>query len=144
MPLAGGGTPANSLENLTGQRRSPSASSSPNPKGDREAQQSKKRVKQTVQGVQIESDSDVILEDVATTEEQRTRSGTPPPSVWNAGTGVARRLFSDFLKTDEWYVADSDSEDVAEAMREDGMDAGEEADDDPLCPNIPFTAAEER
>ncbi|CAL1375852.1 unnamed protein product [Linum trigynum] len=81
MPLAGGGPPANSLENLTGQRRPPSASSSPNPKGDREAQQSKKRVKQTVQGVHIESDSDVILEDAATTEEQRTRSGTPPPSV---------------------------------------------------------------
>ncbi|CAI0424058.1 unnamed protein product [Linum tenue] len=58
--------------------------------------------------------------------------------------GAARRLFGDPAKTDEWYVADSDSEDIAAATREDGREAEHEEEDDPLCPPIPFSAAEER
>ncbi|CAL1376686.1 unnamed protein product [Linum trigynum] len=80
-PLAGGGPPVPTPESLAGQRRTPSSSSSPNPKGDREAQQSKKRAKQTTKGITINSESDVGLEDVSDTEEKRTRSGSPPPPV---------------------------------------------------------------
>ncbi|CAL1369735.1 unnamed protein product [Linum trigynum] len=42
------------------------------------------------------------------------------------------------------YIADSDSEDVAAAIREDGLEANEEGEDDPVCPTIKFSAAEER
>ncbi|CAL1397396.1 unnamed protein product [Linum trigynum] len=45
---------------------------------------------------------------------------------------------------DEWYVAESDSEDIAAAIREDGQEAPFEADEDPKCPPIQFSKAEER
>ncbi|CAL1378439.1 unnamed protein product [Linum trigynum] len=143
-PLAGGGSPAPPPDNLVGHRRPPSASSSPNPKGDREAQQSKKRAKQTAERIHVESDSDAVLEDAPEMKDKRNDSGSPPASAWTSGTGAARRLFSEFFNPDEWYVADSDSEDVAAAIREDGLEDGMEVNDDPLCPNIHFEAAEER
>ncbi|CAL1355059.1 unnamed protein product [Linum trigynum] len=43
-----------------------------------------------------------------------------------------------------WYVADSDSEDVTAAIRQDGLEAGFDGEIDPKCPSIHFTAAEER
>ncbi|CAN0899948.1 hypothetical protein LINGRAHAP2_LOCUS20561 [Linum grandiflorum] len=59
----------------------------------------------------------------------------------NAWTHRNNLLFEEQSKSDEWYVADSDSEDVAATMREeyDELDGDE---DDPLCPSIPFIAAE--
>ncbi|CAL1359605.1 unnamed protein product [Linum trigynum] len=45
---------------------------------------------------------------------------------------------------DEWYTADFDSEDTAAAMRQDGLDEGFVGEDDPMCPTIYFTTAEER
>ncbi|CAI0500736.1 unnamed protein product [Linum tenue] len=45
---------------------------------------------------------------------------------------------------DEWYIAESDSEDIAAAIREDGQEAPFEADEDPKCPPIQFSAVEER
>ncbi|CAN1238584.1 hypothetical protein LINGRAPRIM_LOCUS2138 [Linum grandiflorum] len=45
-----------------------------------------------------------------------------------------------FRKYDNMYIADSDSEDVAEASKEE--DEMSEDEDDPLCPAIRFTAAE--
>ncbi|CAL1410373.1 unnamed protein product [Linum trigynum] len=45
---------------------------------------------------------------------------------------------------DEWYTADSDSEDYATAMREDGLEEGFDGEEDPTCPPIYFTATGER
>ncbi|CAL1388695.1 unnamed protein product [Linum trigynum] len=65
MPLAGGGTSCSmQTESIAGQRCPPSSSSSPNPKGDREAQQSKKRVKPTLPVDEVDSDTEVMPEDV--------------------------------------------------------------------------------
>ncbi|CAN0830220.1 hypothetical protein LINGRAPRIM_LOCUS3172 [Linum grandiflorum] len=59
----------------------------------------------------------------------------------NAWTERVNSLFEEYRGHDEWYVADSDSEDVAEAMREED-DMVDDEEDDPLCPQICFTAAE--
>ncbi|CAL1359965.1 unnamed protein product [Linum trigynum] len=45
---------------------------------------------------------------------------------------------------DEWYTAESDSEDIAAAIREDGQEATFDGEEDPKCPPIQFSAAEER
>ncbi|CAL1396935.1 unnamed protein product [Linum trigynum] len=45
---------------------------------------------------------------------------------------------------DEWYTAESDSEDIAAAIREDGQEATFDEEEDPKCPPIQFSAAEER
>ncbi|CAN0827208.1 hypothetical protein LINGRAPRIM_LOCUS2513 [Linum grandiflorum] len=60
---------------------------------------------------------------------------TSIPNTWNKNP---KNLFG---RSDDWYVADSDSEDVAEAMREED-DIAEEEDFDPLCPDILFMAEE--
>ncbi|CAN0917281.1 hypothetical protein LINGRAHAP2_LOCUS30196 [Linum grandiflorum] len=46
-----------------------------------------------------------------------------------------------FGRTDNWYIAESDSEDVAETMRDED-DEIEDEDDDLLCPSVLFSAAE--
>ncbi|CAL1403036.1 unnamed protein product [Linum trigynum] len=61
----------------------------------------------------------------------------PPPSAWSG-----RRLFSDSIADNAWYVAESDSEDVAEAMKDDELNDVVPDDDDPVCPTIPFKAME--
>ncbi|CAN0905673.1 hypothetical protein LINGRAHAP2_LOCUS23805 [Linum grandiflorum] len=63
----------------------------------------------------------------------------PKPNAWTKRTNT---LFEEFRGQDNWYVADSDSEDVAEAMSREEDDEVNEEDDDPLCPQICFTAAE--
>ncbi|CAL1354022.1 unnamed protein product [Linum trigynum] len=60
--------------------------------------------------------------------------------AWGEGK---KKMFSEAVKTTYWYVEDSDSEDIAEAMREDARDEALE-EEDPLSPNIEFTAAELR
>ncbi|CAN0918489.1 hypothetical protein LINGRAHAP2_LOCUS30895 [Linum grandiflorum] len=95
-----------------GTRRPQSASSSPSGKGDRDTQHAKKKVKDTY---------------MADKEEQL--------NVWTQGT---RKLFE---RLDDWYVADSDSEDVAEMTREEDDELDDE-EFDTLCPSIQFTAAE--
>ncbi|CAL1407316.1 unnamed protein product [Linum trigynum] len=122
-PLAGGGPDASHhAETVTGQRRLPSTMSSPNPKGDRETQQSKKRAKSTTPSIHPEELEDVEILDVRDKEMVRNALNNPEKLACTSGTGAARRLFSYVIKTDVWYVADSDSEDVAEAMRQDGRD----------------------
>ncbi|CAI0548986.1 unnamed protein product [Linum tenue] len=64
--------------------------------------------------------------------------------AWTSKGGAARKLFPDRPRTEEWYVADSDSEDVAEAIREDGLEEEIDDEDDPTCPPIHFTTAEKR
>ncbi|CAL1393285.1 unnamed protein product [Linum trigynum] len=61
--------------------------------------------------------------------------------AWGSGS---RKLFSEVVREESWYVAESDSEDVAEEIRE--ADCDEELSDveDPLCPTIPFSTAEMR
>ncbi|CAN0845682.1 hypothetical protein LINGRAHAP2_LOCUS4173 [Linum grandiflorum] len=63
---------------------------------------------------------------------------TSRPNAWVERTNT---LFEEFRGKDEWYVADSDSKDVAAAMREED-DMVDEEEDDPLCPQICFTAEE--
>ncbi|CAN0905075.1 hypothetical protein LINGRAHAP2_LOCUS23458 [Linum grandiflorum] len=54
------------------------------------------------------------------------------PDVWNQRKNF---LFEERNTIDDWYVADSDSEDVAEAMREED-DVVDDEEEDPLCPSI--------
>ncbi|CAL1370305.1 unnamed protein product [Linum trigynum] len=64
MPLDGGTLNSAMLpESMTSQRRPPSQSSSPNPKGDRESQQTKKRAKAKVIIPNNNPDRDEMLED---------------------------------------------------------------------------------
>ncbi|CAI0560738.1 unnamed protein product [Linum tenue] len=58
--------------------------------------------------------------------------------------GAARRLFGDTARLTEWYTADSDSEDTAAAIREDGRETGFDGEDDPTYPQIYFSPTEER
>ncbi|CAL1407417.1 unnamed protein product [Linum trigynum] len=142
-PLASGGPPSSGKPDfIAGQHCPPPASSSPNPKGDREAQQSKKRAKPTIPTNDVESAADGMTVDVEMGEKQYSQS-SPKLAAWSSGMEAARRLFSDLLRPDAWYIADSDSEDVAAGIREDGMEVNEEGDDDPVCLTIKFSTIEE-
>ncbi|CAL1356042.1 unnamed protein product [Linum trigynum] len=66
------------------------------------------------------------------TEKENT---TPSP-----GKGTWAKSFSAVLQEDKWYVADSDSEDVAAMEKEEDDEI--DAEEDPKCPTIPFIAAE--
>ncbi|CAI0428682.1 unnamed protein product [Linum tenue] len=57
---------------------------------------------------------------------------------WPAWT---RPLFSEILKQDQWYVENSDTEDVEQREKEEDDFVDEEAED-PKCPTICFTATE--
>ncbi|CAN0908379.1 hypothetical protein LINGRAHAP2_LOCUS25255 [Linum grandiflorum] len=89
--------------------------SSPSAKGERDSQQAKKRIKAL--------------------NLNKSHEPNRAENVWTKGTENL------FRRVDDWYVADSDSEDVATAMLEDDEET-ELDDDDPLCPSIFFTAAE--
>ncbi|CAN0906278.1 hypothetical protein LINGRAHAP2_LOCUS24152 [Linum grandiflorum] len=80
---------------------------------------------------------------MATTEEinMDDSSMKNPPENENVWTQRTNKLFQELSNQDEWYVADSDSEDIASAMREED-DVLDEEEIDPLCPLILFTAAE--
>ncbi|CAL1370145.1 unnamed protein product [Linum trigynum] len=144
-PLAGGGHDVIMHEDtVTGQRRPPTETSSPNPKGKREAQQSKKRVKQTVPIPGESSQAGGSAEKVGADRQQTIPpAGTKTPA-WGDGKGAARRLFSEAPRSEMWYIADSDSEDVMASIREDGLEHDGEGEGDPKCPAIHYTAAEER
>ncbi|CAL1371131.1 unnamed protein product [Linum trigynum] len=139
-PLAGAGGSDSLMttETVAGQRRPPTESSSPNPKGAREAQQTKKRAKQS---------EPVMDEEIAYVEnysQQSPSSQGPKQSAWGTGSGATRKLFGDQARQGVWYVAESDYEDIAEAVRQEGLDAGFEGEGDPKCPPVYFTSAEER
>ncbi|CAL1354351.1 unnamed protein product [Linum trigynum] len=142
VPPAGGKPFSAPLPEATaGQRRPPTETSSLNPKGDREAQHMKKKAKQTAPV------NNTLLEDEGGSGKDTARKSppsSPRPNVWSQGTGAARRLFGGEIRMDEWYTADSDSEDAATAMREDGLEEGFDGEMDSTCPPIYFTAAEER
>ncbi|CAN0901138.1 hypothetical protein LINGRAHAP2_LOCUS21245 [Linum grandiflorum] len=136
---------------VSGVRRPAQTSSSPNSKSDKASHPAAKKVRamtftkpigteeSIVQEVEVE---DVLVEDVTYEDdlmkdpvENNKQSKAPP--VPNAWTNDAAKLFD---RSEEWYVADSDSEDVAESMREE--DDMMDEDDDPTCPSILFTVAE--
>ncbi|CAL1379395.1 unnamed protein product [Linum trigynum] len=143
--LAGGGTDGHGqTENVAGQHRPPTASSSPNPKGDREAQQTKKRAKPSMTFPGNTPMQEAAFEETMSDGQKTPRPASPRPSVWGSSAGAARRLFGDSSHTGTWYIADSDSEGIAEAMREDGKEADFEGTVDPKCPSIEYTLAEER
>ncbi|CAL1353834.1 unnamed protein product [Linum trigynum] len=69
------------------------------------------------------------------TQHEGTQVGC---GAWSDGS---RKRFSEILQQDSWYVAESDSEDVAQAEREED-DVEDGKDFDRLCPSALFTAAE--
>ncbi|CAL1388993.1 unnamed protein product [Linum trigynum] len=110
MPLDGGTSDSAMLpESMTGQRRPPSQSSSPNPKGDREFQQMKKRAKATVLIPDNNPDHDEMLGDGATGSHNIPDTSSHRRTTWGSVAGAAKRLFSDAVIMDLWYTADSDS-----------------------------------
>ncbi|CAI0374832.1 unnamed protein product [Linum tenue] len=131
-----------------GQRRSPVMSSSPNGRDEKEAQHPKKKAKNVRENPTYEPDP--MMEDSTTVQQPRETENvdgsqavsprSAPQSAWGAGT--KKKLFSDMLTEDSWYVADSDSEDVAMALKEDDLDDEVLENDDPTCPTIPFTSME--
>ncbi|CAN0880263.1 hypothetical protein LINGRAHAP2_LOCUS13565, partial [Linum grandiflorum] len=126
---------------VSGVRRPAQTSSSPNSKSDKASHPAAKKVRAMTFTKEVEVE-DVLVEDVTYEDdlmkdpvENNKQSKAPP--VPNAWTNDAAKLFD---RSEEWYVADSDSEDVAESMREE--DDMMDEDDDPTCPSILFTAAE--
>ncbi|CAL1383339.1 unnamed protein product [Linum trigynum] len=92
VPPAGGGgpSPLHQPDASAGNHRPPTESSSPNPKGDREAQHTKKRAKQMAPVTTMHAETDEVM---ITEEERRTQPQSPPPNAWSQGKGAARRLF---------------------------------------------------
>ncbi|CAN0871527.1 hypothetical protein LINGRAHAP2_LOCUS9865 [Linum grandiflorum] len=130
---------------VSGARRPLTASSSSTSKGDRDTQQAKKKVR-AMDLNQSAGLGDVEIEDVSheETTQEESKQDSPMKETYtqpNAWTKRVNSLFEEYRGHDEWYVADSDSEDVAEAMREED-DMVDDEEDDPLCPQICFTAAE--
>ncbi|CAI0402279.1 unnamed protein product [Linum tenue] len=77
--------------------------------------------------------------------DEKNNGGDPTNNSPSSAQGTgARKLFSTFLIEEEWYVAESDSDDVAEAIREDDLDDEIPEDDNPRCPTIPFKALEKQ
>ncbi|CAL1353872.1 unnamed protein product [Linum trigynum] len=142
-PVPGGGV-RNQIQGdvLAGKVRPPTESSSPNKLGDRETQHTKKRAKPMLAEPTVSGEEDVILDDSMESPNAMPQKG--PTKAWDQGTSTARCLFSDVIRTDRWYVADSDSEECAEAILEDGLEFTADEEIDPICPEIQFSAAEKR
>ncbi|CAN1239300.1 hypothetical protein LINGRAPRIM_LOCUS2322 [Linum grandiflorum] len=84
---------------------------------------------------------DVTIEDVSYEENAQTEPMEETelrPNVW---TQRSNRLFENSCLADEWYIEDSDSEDVVETMREED-DVLDEDTYDLLCLPVLFSAAE--
>ncbi|CAI0403485.1 unnamed protein product, partial [Linum tenue] len=56
-------------------------------------------------------------------------------------TGGARRLFSEVIQQDKWYIEESDTEDAEQREREED-DVVEEGTNDPKCPMSCFSVVE--
>ncbi|CAL1401618.1 unnamed protein product [Linum trigynum] len=70
-------------------------------------------------------------------ETQQTRKRTKSSFVW-----IGKMSFSELMSDKVWYVAESDTKDIHEAMREEDIDDEVPDEDDPRCPTIPFKAME--
>ncbi|CAL1382964.1 unnamed protein product [Linum trigynum] len=56
------------------------------------------------------------------------RQSSPPPSSWSDG-----KSFNEMVVTDAWYISESDTEDIHEAIKEDDLYDEVPEDDDPYC-----------
>ncbi|CAN0905074.1 hypothetical protein LINGRAHAP2_LOCUS23458 [Linum grandiflorum] len=121
----------------SGSRRPLLPSYSPSNKGDQESQHVNKRVRPMESLPTSTGPNDIEIEDVTQEEADGQRNQWDSdmqenPDVWNQRKNF---LFEERNTIDDWYVADSDSEDVAEAMREED-DVVDDEEEDPLCPSI--------
>ncbi|CAN0918880.1 hypothetical protein LINGRAHAP2_LOCUS31138 [Linum grandiflorum] len=132
---------------LSGVRRSASLSLSPPGKGDKESQHDKKRIKPLnfakksgLEDVPIDQNADetTTKENSSPKQAAEDHAMPDPPQLHNAWTEGSQHLFG---RPEGWYVADSDSEDIAETIREKD-ECQDDEEEDPLCPSIEFTAAE--
>ncbi|CAN0903024.1 hypothetical protein LINGRAHAP2_LOCUS22333 [Linum grandiflorum] len=120
---------------------------SPSGKGDKESQHDKKRIKPLnfatksgLEDVPIDQNADetTAKENSSPKQAAEDHAMPDPPQLHNAWTEGSRHLFG---RPEGWYVADSDSEDIAEIIREED-ECHDDEEEDPLCPLIEFTAAE--
>ncbi|CAN1245629.1 hypothetical protein LINGRAPRIM_LOCUS3003 [Linum grandiflorum] len=116
-----------------GLRRPSPASSSPTAKGDRDTQHAKNKV-WAMDLNQEAGLGDVEIEDVTHKEQTKGDNSETLDSTMklvqpNAWTERTNTLFEEFRCQDDWYVADSDSEDVAAEMREEDDEIDAEEDD---------------
>ncbi|CAN0928868.1 hypothetical protein LINGRAHAP2_LOCUS36719 [Linum grandiflorum] len=144
--MAPAATPPGSKEpsSISGTRRPASVSSSASAKDDREIHQAKKKARPLDINQSVNMD-DVVIEDVTNTEtpagtlhDEAMKENMIPRNAWSKRLNS---LFVDNQNEEEWYIAESDSEDVAMSMREED-DEFDESSFDPLCPDVLFTAEE--
>ncbi|CAN0826632.1 hypothetical protein LINGRAHAP2_LOCUS743 [Linum grandiflorum] len=137
-----GASPANKESDpLSGNRRSTPTLSFPFARDEREAQRATKKVRQMEPISSPQNMEDVTIEDVSYEENAQTEPMEETelrPNVW---TQRSNRLFENSCLADEWYIEDSDSEDVVETMREED-DVLDEDTYDLLCLPVLFSAAE--
>ncbi|CAL1410591.1 unnamed protein product [Linum trigynum] len=133
-----------------GSQRASGVFSSPNGKKDREIQQPKKKVRPLEFPEDKDMNFEVVVEDITKEEIEMScdqdhhvdhithspKTSQPQPMAWGVGR---KKLFSEAVMEESWYIADSDSEYVAEAMREDNQDDLIAEDDDPCCPTVYFS-----
>ncbi|CAN0917279.1 hypothetical protein LINGRAHAP2_LOCUS30196 [Linum grandiflorum] len=127
---------------LSGLRRPSPASPSSPPLKDKESFQANKKVKSMnpVKSIGVDENTAIQQPKLKVPSEQPLEDQTMPdaPIGRNFWTEGSHHLFG---RTDNWYIAESDSEDVAETMRDED-DEIEDEDDDLLCPSVLFSAAE--
>ncbi|CAL1411702.1 unnamed protein product [Linum trigynum] len=115
------------LDPTAGVRCPPPVTSSPNSKRDRETRQPKKKAKH-MRDKPLFGEEDTTTPMYAPMEEADIiPAKATSESVWEGGS---RKLFSNLHQNDEWYVAESDSEDVAASMKEDDLDDEVPEDED--------------
>ncbi|CAL1413259.1 unnamed protein product [Linum trigynum] len=126
-------------DNTSGVWRPSEVSSSPNTKNEKEATQPKKKVRP------LNFDQQGVVEDITAGEMEAEESPQPERGEGKRGSPVwqerKRRLFRDVVQPDTWYVAESDTEDVVQAEKEED-EPFDDMESDPLCPTATFTAAE--
>ncbi|CAL1388780.1 unnamed protein product [Linum trigynum] len=143
--LSGATPPAPQPPDSSTEQRPPQlASSSPTGKGDRETQHTKKNARLMCANPLFVVDEMVedpeMIETEPTVEEPVKPASLPqteiPPLAWGAGAG-AKNFFSD-------VIAESNSKDVAEAMKIENLDDEVSEDEDPRRPTILLTSMEKQ
>ncbi|CAI0445871.1 unnamed protein product, partial [Linum tenue] len=97
--------------------------------GDRETQHAKEKARLMCANSLFVTNEMVedpeMIETEPTVEEPVKPASLPqteiPPLAWGAGAG-AKNFFSDVIAEEAWYIAESNSKDVVEAMKIDNLD----------------------
>ncbi|CAL1360275.1 unnamed protein product [Linum trigynum] len=95
-PLGGGKLTQLGVDGLARIRRTPTVSSSPNVKGDKEAQQAKNKVKPSVSEL-----SDEFLEEATEKDSMKAEHVSSSGGALAGGGGAGRWLFAETLRLDE-------------------------------------------